>query len=166
MKASRKNAVGVTSRTKGTRWIAERHLERCDAVGGTVVVRIGVPSWPPGAGPWKCPFVILGLGDESIRFGYSEDSMGAIQNALRGIRSLLAQSGIPLRWELEGAEVNDTGFALDADRGYGLAFQQRIEQMILDEEAKLPGHRRERQDRERRERREARRKARPKPRTE
>ncbi|WP_269749923.1 hypothetical protein [Polyangium fumosum] len=41
-----------------------------------------------------------------------------------------------------------------------------MEQMILDEVAKLPAPTREREERERRERREARRKARAKPRTE
>ncbi|MDC3960032.1 DUF6968 family protein [Polyangium jinanense] len=149
----------TTSKIKRPRWIAERRLERRDAVGGIVVVRIGSPELPPGDEVWRCPFVILGLGDDSIQFGKSIDSMAALQNALRGIRSKLVQSGIPLRWE--GLDEDDTGFSMEADRGYGLAFQQRIEQMILDEEEKLV-----RPIRERHERREARRKARAKPRTE
>ncbi|MDC3960031.1 DUF6968 family protein [Polyangium jinanense] len=151
----------TTSKTKRPRWIAERRLERRDAVGGIVVVRIGVPVWPSGAGPWKCPFIILGLGDESIQFGYSEDSMGAIQNALSGIRSMLVQSGIPLRWELEGAEENDTGFQMAVPFAYGLGFQQHLEKMIeaeIEERARL--------FRELIERRKARRKARVKPRKE
>jgi len=152
----------TTSKTKRTRWIAERRLERRDAVGGLVVVRIGSPELPPGDDVWRCPFVILGLGDDSIRFGKSIDSMAALQNAIVGIRSTLVRSGIPLRWEgfSEDAE-NHTGFYMVMPSGFGLAFEQRMEKMI---EAEI--EERVRPLRERHERREARRKARAKPRTE
>ncbi|MDC3954901.1 DUF6968 family protein [Polyangium jinanense] len=139
--------------------MAERRLERRDAVGGIVVVRVGFPEWPPGAEEWRCPFRILGLGDDSIQLARSVDSIAAIQNAIRGIYRKLVQSGVPLRREgFDDDDENDTGFSLEADRGWGLAFTQRIEQMILDEEAKLPGPTRERQ------KRKARRKAPAKPR--
>lgn len=156
-----------TSQSKYIRWIAERNLARRDAVGGIVLVCMGAPELPSRKNVWKCPFTIMGLGDDdSIHFGRGDDSMAALQNALRGIRCMFEQSGVPLRWALQGLEANDTGFPMDTDRGYGLAFRRRMEQMILDEEAKLPGPTREREERERRERREARRKARAKPRTE
>ncbi|MDC0748886.1 DUF6968 family protein [Polyangium mundeleinium] len=150
------------SKTKRTRWIAERRLERRDAVGGIVVVRIGCPEWPPGAEEWRCPFIILGLGDDSIQFSHSIDSMGAIQNALIGIRCKLVQSGIPLRWEgfPEDSE-NHTGFRMVMPSGFGLAFEQRMEKMIETEIEEIVRPKRERQ-----ERREARRKTRAKPRTE
>ena len=141
-----------TAKSKTPHWIAERRLERLDVVGGIVVVRIGSPEWPIGAEEWRCPFKIEGLGDDSIRFGRSIDSMAALQNAFRGIRCIIEQSGIPLRWE--GMEDGNTGFPMDADRGYGIAFQKRLEKMILAEEE---GHVRKRQ-----EQREARRKARKK----
>jgi hypothetical protein len=152
----------TTSKTKRPRWIAERRLERRDAVGGVVVVRIGSPELPPGDDVWRCPFIILGLGDDSVRFGKSIDSMAALQNALIGIRCKLVQSGIPLRWEgfPEDAE-NDTGFYMTMPSGFGLAFEQRMEKMIQAEIEELV-----RPIRERHERREARRKARTKPRTE
>jgi hypothetical protein len=86
------------------RWIAERRLERRDAVGGIVVVRVGCPEWPPGAEEWRCPFVIEGLGDDSVRYGRRIDSMAALLNALRGIRCKLVQSGVPLRWEAKASK--------------------------------------------------------------
>ena len=151
-------------RIRWIRWIAERKLQRRDAVGGMVLVCMGEPELPSGKRVWKCPFTIIGLGDDdSILFGYGDDSMAALQNALRGIRDTFEQSGVPLRWAFPGFEEDDTGFPMDTDRGYGLAFRRRMEQLILDEVAKLPGPTREREERERRERREARRKARAKP---
>jgi hypothetical protein len=146
----------TTSKAKRTRWIAERRLERRDDVGGIVLVRIGSPEWPPGAEEWRCPFMIEGLGDDSIHFGKSIDSMAALQNALIGIRSKLVQSGIPLRWE--GSDENYPGFPMDVPSGFGLAFQHRIEKMIETEIEELV-----RPIRERHERREALRAARKKP---
>lgn len=123
------------------------------------MVRIGCPELPPGDDVWRCPFVILGLGDDSIHFGKSIDSMAALQNAITGIRSLLVQSDIPLRWEgfPEDSE-NDTGFHMVMPSGFGLAFEQRMEKMIQAEIEELV-----RPKRERHERLEARRKARAKP---
>jgi hypothetical protein len=155
-------SVKATSKTKQPRWIAERRLERRDAVGGVVVVRIGSPELSPGDEVWRCPFAILGLGDDSIQFGKSIDSMAALQNALIGIRCKLVQSGVPLRWEgfPEDSE-NDTGFQMTMPSGFGLAFEQRMEKMIEAEIEELV-----RPLREHHERREARRKARAKPQTE
>lgn len=121
-----------TPKTKRIRWIAERRLERRDAVGGIVVVRIGSPEWPPGAEEWRCPYVIEGLGDDSIRFGRSNESMAALQNTIEGIYYDLERSGIPLR--LEGARKDYTGFSPFVTWTYGRAFQQRLEKMLLDEE--------------------------------
>ncbi|MDI3282655.1 hypothetical protein [Polyangium sp. 15x6] len=146
----------TTSKTKQTRWVAERRLERRDAVGGIVVVRIGCPELPPGDNVWRCPFVILGLGDDSILFGKSDESMAALQNAIDGIHYKLEQSGIPVRWE--GFDEDVTGFSMRVPWTYGRAFQQRLEKKILSEEEELV-----RPLRERHERREARRKARAKP---
>jgi len=141
------------------RWIGERLLERRDAVGGLVVVRIGSPEWPPGAEQWRCPFIILGLGDDSIQYGYSIDSMGALQNAVNGIYYKLEQTGIPLRWE--GFDEDITGFTRHVTWTFGLEFQQRLEKMIMAEEEELVRPIRERQEREE----EARRKAGPEPQT-
>ncbi|MBK9260441.1 MAG: hypothetical protein IPM54_11465 [Polyangiaceae bacterium] len=135
----------TTSKAKRTRWIAERRLERRDTVGGTVIVRIGSPEWPPGAKEWRCPFMFEGLGDDSIHFGKSIDSMAALQNALIGIRQLLERTGIPLRWE--GSDENYAGFPMDVPSGFGLAFQHRIEKMIETEIEELVRPIRERHER-------------------
>jgi hypothetical protein len=122
-------------KAKQTQWIAERRLERRDDVGGLVIVRIGSPEWPPGAKEWRCPFMFEGLGDDSIHFGKSIDSMAALQNALIGIRQLLERSGIPLRWE--GFDEDLTGFPRDVLWEFGLVLYQRIEKII---EAEIEAH--------------------------
>lgn len=144
-----------TAKTIQSPWIAERRLERRDAVGGIVIVRIGSPEWPPGAKEWRCPFMFEGLGDDSIHFGKSIDSMAALQNALIGIRQLLERTGIPLRWEgFDGEDI--TGFTRDVPWDFGLAFYHKIEKMIATET--------EVYIRELNEKREAQRAARKKPR--
>jgi hypothetical protein len=140
------------SKAKQPQWIAERRIERRDPVGGIVIVRIGSPEWPTGAEEWRCPFIIEGLGDDSVRVGRSIDSMAALQNALIGIRCILEQSGIPLRWE--GLKENFTGFPKDLPWQFGLAFYHKIETMI-DKEIEV--HIRE-LDEKRKARREARKK--------
>ena len=145
-----------TSKTKQTQWIAERRLERRDAVGGIVIVRIGSPELDLPHDNWRCPFMFVGLGDDSIHFGKSIDSMAALQNALIGIRQLLERTGIPLRWE--GFDEDLTGFPRDVPWEFGIAFQHRIEKMIETEIDELV-----RPIRERHERQQARRKAQKKP---
>ncbi|MBK9266483.1 MAG: hypothetical protein IPM54_42685 [Polyangiaceae bacterium] len=141
---------------KQPQWIAERRLERSDGVGGIVIVRIGSPERPPGAKEWRCPFMFEGLGDDSIHFGMSIDSMAALQNALIGIRELLERTGIPLRWE--GFDEDFTGFPKHIPWTYGLELYQRIEKIIEVEIEELV-----RPIRERHERLAAQRKGRKKP---
>lgn len=103
-------------------------LVRSDAVGGRVIVRLGIPEIEHPHDNWRCPFMIEGLGDDSIHFGRSIDSMGAIQNVYRGIRTLLLKSGIPLRWE--GTDEDYTGFPKELPWEFGLGFYHKIEKMI------------------------------------
>jgi hypothetical protein len=146
-----------TAKTIRSPWIAERRLERRDAVGGIVIVHIGSPEWPTGAEEWRCPFMFEGLGDETIHYGRSIDSMAALQNALTGIRQLLERTGIPLRWEgFDGEDI--TGFTRDVPWDFGLAFYHKIEKVIETEIEELV-----RPMRERHEQREAQRAARKKP---
>jgi hypothetical protein len=142
-----------TSKAKPPQWIAERRLERKDSVRGMVIVRLGIPEIDIPHSNWRCPFMIEGLGDESIYFGKSIDSIAALQNALIGIRSKLAESGIPLRWE--GSDEDFAGFPMDIPSGFGLAFQRRIEKLIEKEIEELV-----RPIRERHEQREPQRKVR------
>ncbi len=97
--------------------------------------------------------MIEGLGDDSIRYARSSDSMGAIQNVYAGIRNRLLKSGIPLRWE--GAKEDYTGFPKELPWEFGLAFYHKIEKMVeMETEVYI---------RERSERHEAQRAARKKP---
>jgi hypothetical protein len=121
-------AAKSTSKTSRSPWIAERRLERRDAVGGIVVVRIGTPEIDHPYTNWRCPFMFEGLGDDATHYGKSTDSMAALQNALIGIRQLLERTGIPLRWE--GFDENLTGFPRDVPWEFGLAFYHKIEKMI------------------------------------
>jgi hypothetical protein len=150
----------ATSKAKRPPWIAERRLERRDAVGGFAIVRIGIPEIDLPHDNWRCPFMIEGLGDDSIHFGKSIDSMAALQNALIGIRCILEQSGIPLRWE--GSDEDFTGFPMDVPSGFGLAFQHRIEKVIETEIEELVRPIREHHERQQA-RREAPHKAQKKP---
>ena len=125
-----------TTTGKRPRWIAERTFERLDAVGGAaVVVRMGRPEWPPGAEEWRCAYAITGLGDDKIHFAHGIETMDTLQNTFRGIRARLERSGIPLRWEM--LEGNQLGFPRYVDQGFGFAFEQRMERMILSEVEKL-----------------------------
>jgi len=147
-------------KTNQTQWIAERRLKRRDAVGGIVIVRIGSPEIDHPHDNWRCPFIFEGLGDDSVRFGRSIDSIGALQNALTGIRCILEQSGIPLRWE--GSKENFTGFPKNLPWDFGLEFYNKIDKMIETEVEELIRPIRERHAQRQRQR-EARRPATKKP---
>ncbi len=124
-----------TSKTKPPKWIAERRLERHDDVGGVVIVRIGSPEIDVPHDNWRCPFIFEGLGDDTIHYGRSIDSMAALQNALIGIRQLLERTGIPLRWE--GFDEDFSGFPKHIPWTYGLDLYQRIEKIV---EAEIEAH--------------------------
>ena len=119
------------SKTKETRWIAERELARRDVVGGHIMVRLGIPEpdpKSPDGRDWRCPFEIVGLGDDPIQYGHGIDSFNALQNALIFIRALLLRSKIPLRREL--TKTNDIGFPMSAPIAYGLRFQRKLERYM------------------------------------
>lgn len=121
--------------TNQPRWIAERRLERLDAVGGLVIVRMGRPERPLDAKEWRCPYIITGLGDDGIHFARGIETMDTLMNTFRGIRARIERSGIPVRWEwMEGDHI---GFPEYVDRGFGFSFEQQMERMILCEVEKL-----------------------------
>lgn len=121
-------SIKKTSKAKPSQWIAERVLVRSDASGGRVMVRLGIPEIEHPHDNWRCPYMIEGLGDDSIHFGRSVDSMGAIQNAYRGIRNRLLKIGMPLRWE--GANEGYTGFPKELPWEFGLAFYDKVEKIV------------------------------------
>ncbi len=120
-------------------WIAEREYTRLDAP-GRVVVRIGCPEPDPESAPglWRCPLQIEGLDLTQIEdlrldkdaplFGYGVDSMDALKNAFRSIHVLLKRHGTPLRWETTQEET--LGFPVQVPSGYGVEFDNRMEEVI------------------------------------
>lgn len=123
-------------------------------------VRVGIPEIDTPYTNWRCPFIIEGLGDDSIHFGMSDDSMASLQNAFTGIRCLLEQSGVPLRWE--GFDEDITGFPKHLEWGYGLELYQRLEKVMETETETFLRERRERRAAEREAKRKARAEARAK----
>lgn len=76
--------------------VAERELEHA---GGSarVVVRIGKPTEDPAeGGDWRCPFQILGLGDERVYEAFGIDAVQALQLCLMMIDANLY--GQPVTW--------------------------------------------------------------------
>ncbi|HEY0016553.1 MAG TPA: hypothetical protein VGC13_09555 [Longimicrobium sp.] len=71
--------------------IAERELEVDGAAGA--VVRIGRPTPDPAeGGDWRCPFQIVGLGDEAVHEAFGIDAVQALQLCLQMIDIHLASA--------------------------------------------------------------------------
>jgi hypothetical protein len=124
-------SVKTTPKTKRSQWIAERALERRDAIGGRVLVRLGYPEPDPDCpygNDWRCPYAISGLGDDTIHFAHSIDAIGAIQNAFTGIRSKLVKSGIPLR--RPGFREDFIGFPMHVPWEFGFEFYTQVEKVV------------------------------------
>lgn len=64
--------------------IAERVLEATkDGKSYVATVRLGRPVQPPGAPEYCCPYQVQGIGDDVVRGAYGEDSMQALELALK-----------------------------------------------------------------------------------
>ena len=115
--------------------LAERGLVEQDS-GRSVRVSLGVPRPGTGGAEWECPFRIRGAGLSQVEFGYGEDSMQAIMNALEGIRALLDESGLSLGWKLGPGRqdsyiwVGETGFTRSIPLALGPTFRQRLERLV------------------------------------
>ncbi len=119
----------TTFKAKRTHWIAERTLQRLDAIGGIVIIRMGCPEWPPGAEEWRCPYIITGLGDDEIHFAHGIETMDTLLNTFRCIRARIEHSGIPVQWEM--MEGDNMGFSRYVEDAFGFSFEQRMQRMIL-----------------------------------
>ena len=73
---------------------AKRTFDR--AGGGSVVLNIGKVSVDPAdGGRFRCPFQVVGLGDEKIRYTYGEDELQALELAVdRAFMYLEAQEDV------------------------------------------------------------------------
>lgn len=136
--------MNSNSTSKPIHWIAERVFLRRDMPGTRVIVRIGAPEKDEPHPDWRCPFVIEGLDNDSIRFGHGIDSMNALQNTLIGIRAVLNRSRVRLTWAL--TKTLDLGFPMTIPTGYGKRFERRLEKMVAVEIEELVRPIRERRE--------------------
>jgi len=92
--------------------IATRTLQLVENKKGGITVQIGKPKQFPNKSDYYCPYRIIGIGDEKIRYAAGIDAVQAIQLAMVKIgaeiyTSTEAKSG-RLRWD--GDEKGDLGF--------------------------------------------------------
>lgn len=84
--------------------IAERRLVFVspDQTEVEVIVSFGKPQLVEEGGPYYCPLRIIGLGPESVKSAYGEDSLQALMLAIRMAKANLeyraATHGGVLRW--------------------------------------------------------------------
>ncbi|HWB82995.1 MAG TPA: hypothetical protein VG675_02560 [Bryobacteraceae bacterium] len=92
--------------------IAERLL-RCGKAEGRVqrvVISLGRPLQFPDSQDFFCPYQIVGIGDEKVRYAGGVDSLQAIQLAIDLIAAELSSAEEDLSWEA-GEVVGDLGFS-------------------------------------------------------
>ena len=93
--------------------IASRLFEWTDESGvRSIRVDIGAPERVEQSNELRCPFVIVGLGTEELRYAFGVDGIQALTLALKMIRARLEafQTDVPakkLSWE--GSEPGDLG---------------------------------------------------------
>ncbi len=98
--------------------IAERRLTVVGAANATVVVRLGKPRplielfEDDKNGDMYCPYLIVGVADEKIRYAAGIDAIQALQLVMLAVGAELKHiqddDGLQLRWE--GSEYGDLGF--------------------------------------------------------
>jgi hypothetical protein len=98
--------------------VAVRELSLIDEQGinSKVQVLIGAPRCFPDSTDYYCPFQIVGLGDEEIRYAGGVDGIQALQLVMPMIGAILRfrseNVAITLRWEAGNSE-GDFGFPVD-----------------------------------------------------
>jgi hypothetical protein len=94
--------------------IARRKLYLADDKEKKIVVLIGKPNIFPDSSDYFCPFQVIGLGSEEVKYAGGFDAVQAIQLAIRMIGSeLLAMNKSlngKLRWD--ASESGDLGFPI------------------------------------------------------
>lgn len=94
--------------------VAERELEHARDDSVRVRVRIGRPTEDPAeGGDWRCPFQVLGLGDERVHEAFGVDAVQALQLCFQMIDATLI--GEPVTWLGE----TDLGFVPAGSRPGG-----------------------------------------------
>lgn len=108
-----------------TEWIVSRSLHDEDT-GAEVVVGVGRPR-PDDRGDWACAFTTDKASPECTRQAYGVDEFQALLLAIEGLHMALSRDHRRLTWL---GEPGDTGVPRLSPLMFGLAFRQRIEQLI------------------------------------
>jgi hypothetical protein len=92
-----------------------------------IIIKIAKPR-KEKTGDWVCAYSLAGSGKHEIQYAYGIDAFQAIFMALEGIRGMLDDSTICLKWS--GGEAGDTGFPRMIPGFFGLQFSQKLDRMI------------------------------------
>jgi hypothetical protein len=106
------------------RIIASRVLTEENARDQKITVTIGAPRWVQ-ADHWLCPYLIEGIVESGIHYGYGVDALQALVSGLAGIRWDLGNAGRDFIWF-----ADDDGIPRQVPTGLGKNFQQRVERAI------------------------------------
>jgi len=103
-----------TKRIADVRIIAQRRLRLWDEPERDVRVLIGQPEPDPesSADDHRCPYQVIGIGDQEMRYGYGVDGIQALElvisRALPAWLGVLKKEYPTLGWE--DADTGDFGF--------------------------------------------------------
>lgn len=92
-----------------------------------VVVKIGKPR-RVRRGEWICPYVVIGLDSDEIRYVYGIDAVQALLMSLEGARATLEGAKKELRWV--GGDSGDTGFPRAIPTFFGSEFSRKLDLTI------------------------------------
>lgn len=106
------------------RIIASRVLTEEDARYSKITVTIGAPRRVE-ADHWLCPYLIEGIVESGIHYGYGIDALQALISAIGGVRANLEETQRHFVWF-----GNDAGIPRQVPTGLGKTFEQRIERAI------------------------------------
>lgn len=106
------------------RIIASRVLTEENARNSKITITVGAPRRVE-ADHWLCPFLIEGIVESGIHYGYGVDALQSLLVAVAGIRWHLEQTGRCFIWL-----GDDHGIPQQVPTAYGRTFAQRVEKAI------------------------------------
>ena len=106
------------------RVIASRVLTEENARDQKITVTIGAPRRVE-ADHWLCPYLIKGIVESGIHYGYGADALQALLIAAGSVRRDLEETGRRFIWF-----GNDHGIPRQVPTDYGRVFEQRVERSI------------------------------------
>jgi uncharacterized protein DUF6968 len=106
------------------RVIASRVLTEENARDHKITIALGAPRRVE-ADHWLCPYIIEGIVESGIHYGYGVDALQSLLVALGGIRWHLEQTERHFIWF-----GDDHGLPRQVPTGLGKTFQQRMERAI------------------------------------